>query len=46
LIPRSDPALRLKGGLAYGSVASKKLPASFWIWGSKAFSDGALLDNA
>ena len=38
-------ALELKGCLVYGRAVSKKLPTSFVICCSKAFYDGALLDN-
>ena len=39
-------ALELKGCLVYGWAVSKKLPTSFLTCCSKAFYDGALLDNA
>ena len=39
-------ALELKGCLVYGCAVSKKFPTSFLICCSKAFYDGAWLDNA
>ena len=44
--PSNKWALELKGCLVYGWAVSKKLPTSFLICCSKAFYDGALLDNA
>jgi len=44
--PNHATALELKGCLVYGWAVSKKLPTSFLICCSKAFYDGALLDNA
>ena len=39
-------ALKLKGYLVYGCAVSTRLPTSFLICCSKAFYDGAWLDNA